>query len=241
MSSPSQKEAEEKKGTNASPELIIIGTSHVSKSSIEKVKRVIREKKPDVVAVELDKQRFFSLYKKQQETPSAFKTMRRIGIKSFLFLSIARTVQKKIGKAIGILPGSEMKQAVEVAVEIQAKVALVDQDISITAKRLNGVLGITVWLKMLQDGFLGIFKRGQAYHLLSRFNIDAPSQKNIEDALQYLRLVFPGLYRVIVEERDNVIFSNVKKILEKEQSVVLVVGAAHEKGIRKLMEEHMKK
>ena len=41
----------------AGREIILVGTAHVSKASIEEVKRAIDEQKPDVLAVELDENR----------------------------------------------------------------------------------------------------------------------------------------------------------------------------------------
>ena len=51
-------------------EFILLGTAHVSESSIEEVVRVIEEQNPDVIAVELDEKRYQSI-----EDPDAWKNM----------------------------------------------------------------------------------------------------------------------------------------------------------------------
>ena len=49
-------------------EIHIIGTAHVSQKSVEEVKRVIREVRPDTVCVELDQNRFESMINNLQVT-----------------------------------------------------------------------------------------------------------------------------------------------------------------------------
>ena len=46
--------------------LVLVGTAHVSKASVEEVESAIEEYKPDVVAVELDEKRFEVLTNKQK-------------------------------------------------------------------------------------------------------------------------------------------------------------------------------
>ena len=219
--------------------LTIIGTSHISKYSMKEVEQTILEKKPDIVAVELDRQRLYALFHPhiQQQQRALWK---HYGIKAALFLLLARALQKKIGKNIGILPGSEMKKGVEIAAKLQIKIALVDQNIAITAKKLNGVLGFGVFWQILKDGVLGMMKRGDAYKLLGSLDIEKPSQQTITNALIYMKQSFPTLYNLLVEERNQVMFSRVEKFLEQKQSVVLVVGAAHKEGIEMLYTQYKK-
>ena len=44
---------------------------------------------------------------------------------------------KKLGKMVGVAPGSEMKKAVRLAKKNKIKLALIDQDIEITLKRFS--------------------------------------------------------------------------------------------------------
>ena len=47
--------------------IIIIGTSHIAPESVKFVKEKIREEKPEIVAIELDKDRMMSLLQQQKE------------------------------------------------------------------------------------------------------------------------------------------------------------------------------
>ena len=47
--------------TYGDKEYVLVGTAHVSASSIDEVKAVIREEKPDTVGIEIDAGRYKSL------------------------------------------------------------------------------------------------------------------------------------------------------------------------------------
>ena len=94
--------------------LYLIGTSHIAKQSVEEVERVILEKKPKIVALELDKRRFFAMMHPQKRK-MRFKDISKIGFKGFIFQLIGYWAEKKLGNMVGVPPGSEMKKAAETA------------------------------------------------------------------------------------------------------------------------------
>ena len=47
--------------------LTIIGTSHIAKQSLDEVKDAIEGEKPDIIALELDKQRLYALMQAKKE------------------------------------------------------------------------------------------------------------------------------------------------------------------------------
>ncbi|MBU4284026.1 MAG: TraB domain-containing protein, partial [Nanoarchaeota archaeon] len=106
--------------------LNIIGTSHIAKQSIDSVKNTILEEKPDIVALELDKNRFYGLMHNQKRKIS-IADIPKIGFKGFLFSWIGSVIQKKIGDYVGVSPGSEMKTAIRLAKKQKARIALIDQ------------------------------------------------------------------------------------------------------------------
>src|SRR3989344_5688474 len=91
--------------------LIIIGTSHVALQSIKEVEDIILKEKPEVVALELDKSRFITLMSNKKEKLK-LRDILHIGIKGYLFNLLGAWIEKKIGKLVGVSPGSEMKKAV---------------------------------------------------------------------------------------------------------------------------------
>jgi len=116
--------------------LTIIGTSHIAKQSLEDVEKAIVEGKPDIIALELDRKRLYSLFKKDRNKIRIYD-IRKIGVKGFVFSLIGAWAEKKLGKLVGVAPGSEMKKAVILAKKHKIKVALIDQDIEITLRRFS--------------------------------------------------------------------------------------------------------
>ena len=117
----------------ADMEVILLGTAHVSEESIEQVKQLIEEEKPDCIALELDKARFEQLAKggKWRET-DIFSIIKTGKTYLLLFNLILAGMQRKIGKELGVKPGSEMLAAAELAARYDIPLALVDRDITIT-------------------------------------------------------------------------------------------------------------
>ena len=63
--------------------LILIGTSHIAKESLREVARVIEKEKPDIVAIELDRRRFYALTQKTKRKPTV-KDIKKIVLEKLL-------------------------------------------------------------------------------------------------------------------------------------------------------------
>lgn len=216
--------------------LKIIGTAHVSNKSIEEVKEAILETKPDVVAVELDLNRYNNLKAEESgEKENKEFNIREI-IKSdqltiFLVSGFLSYMQKKIGDEVGVKPGAEMMAAVEAAEEVGAQVALIDRNIQITLKRALNQMSIWEKLKFVY-GLLG-----------SLFSDDEEAKEDIEkikegdtlaEVMEYFQEMSPKAYNVLVNERDAYMARMLLDI--PDENVVAVVGAGHQKGIKEYMD-----
>ena len=97
-------------------EILLLGTAHVSQASCDEVKAAIIEKKPDVVAIEVDEQRFASL-----NDSESWKNLDIIKVlkekKGFLLLAnlVLASFQKRMGATVGVKPGDEMRAGIEAA------------------------------------------------------------------------------------------------------------------------------
>ena len=114
----------------------IIGSSHIARESIENVKKHIKEFSPDIIALELDRKRLYAMLHKKQK-PSYLASIRRVGVKGFLFSLIGSIAQKKLGRIVNVEPGSEMKTAFAIAKRNNIRVILIDQDIEVTLKKFS--------------------------------------------------------------------------------------------------------
>jgi len=205
--------------------IVIIGTSHISIESIREVEAEIRKIEPEVVALELDRRRFLGLFAKKRHI--SLKDIKHMGIKGFLFNSLGYYIEKKLGKLVGVAPGSEMKKAVQIAKELNCKIALIDQDVSITLKKLTNKLTFKEKMNFLNDLIFGIFKREKIDFDLKK----VPSKSIIKKLTEKLKKRYPNVYFVLVEDRNKYMAKNLYKLMLDYNSVVAIVGAGHEEDL----------
>ncbi|RME54176.1 hypothetical protein D6777_04590 [Candidatus Woesearchaeota archaeon] len=217
--------------------LIIVGTSHVAIESVKQVKQVINEYKPKVVAIELDKDRFLALMKKKK-TKQKFnwKMFKHLGIKGMLFALIGAWVEEKIGKSVGVLPGSEMKTAAIEAAKIGANVALIDQDIRITINHLFKYITWKEKLRFLWDIIKAVILRKPEVEIFDLRKV--PDESVVNKLLKKTKKRYPGFYKALVKERNVYMAKNLYNLMNtyKEDKIVAFVGAGHEKDIIKIIE-----
>ena len=215
--------------------LVFLGTSHIAKQSLDEVKKYIKEEKPDIIALELDRKRLPSLMRKSP-IKMELKAIRHIGLKGFLFSLIGAWAERKLGKLVGIAPGSEMKQAVKIAAKEKIKLALIDQDIEITLKRLSNAITWKEKLNFLADIIKALFTRKKELE----FDLTkVPDKKIIKKLTDKLKEGYPNVYKVLIEERNQVIANNIKNLMESNQNkkILVILGAGHVDDVISLIKE----
>lgn len=217
--------------------LHLIGSSHISPESIHLVRRVIQEKKPQFVALELDTGRLHALLEKGgKKKKLSFQEFRKLGFSGFLFALFGAWLEEKLGKIVGTKPGGEMKAAVYEAAKIDAKILLIDQDIHITLKRLFKALTFQEKLRFVWDFLKGLFGVGERM----RFDLrKVPEEEVIEKMIVQVRERYPSFYTVLIEERNIFMAKKLQHAMQKhpESQIVAVVGAGHEKAIVSLLKK----
>lgn len=218
--------------------LMIIGTSHIAKQSINEVTNVILKKEPDIVALELDKKRLSALLSKKKEKISV-KDIKHVGIKGWLFAVIGAWVEKKLGDQVGVSPGSDMIAAFKAARKAKAKIALIDQDIEITLKRFSKELTWKEKWNFFVDLLKGlIFRKTEIGFDLST----VPTQATISKLIKKVKKRYPNIYKVLIVERNKVMAANLTSLLVQfpEDNIIAIVGAGHEKDILNLVKRNLK-
>ena len=225
--------------------LMIIGTSHIAEESIKEVERVIELQKPSVVTLELDRGRFYALRHEQESRPSVADIF-RIGLVGFIFVLVGSYVQKKLGSVVSAKPGDEMMKAADAASKVNAKIALIDQEIGITLKRLSKQFSFREKMRVFADIFKFIFFRKKAMKemgLSLKFDLrTVPSEDLIEKLMKKLEKRYPSLFNVLITERNHFMAKRLIVLMKKEQgAVVAVVGAGHSEGLLRDIKSNINK
>ena len=216
--------------------IILVGTAHISKESVEEVKQAIEKYKPKIVAVELCKRRHEAITKKDQwENTPVNKLLKSNNAYLMLAQTFLSSIQRKLGKEYGVEPGSEMIAAMDEAKEHGLDVALVDRDITITLKRAWKKMGVREKFRLTWEFLKAIL--GYDEEELEELDLKELMKEDVISAMmKEFGEIAPSVSTVLIHERDEYI---AKKILDesKKGRVVAVVGAGHLKGIKKYLEQ----
>ena len=216
--------------------IILIGTAHISKDSVDEVRDAIEKYKPDIVAVELCQRRYDTITKKDkwENTPvtALIKSNNAYFMLAQTFLS---SIQRRLGEEYGVEPGSEMIAAMQEAEKHNIKVALVDRDITVTLKRAWRKMGVREKFRVVWE-FLKAMLGYDEEELKDLDLKELMKQDVISQMMEEFSKIAPSAAMVLISERDQYI---AQRIFDesKKGKVVAVVGAGHINGIKKHLEK----
>ena len=207
--------------------ILLIGTAHISQSSVDEVKTVINQVKPDTVCIELCSSRYQAMLAKDQwKNMDIFKVIRE-GKSFLLFANLIMTAfQKRLGSKIGVKPGSEMLEAANVAEKLDSELVLADRDVKITLQRTWR--GMRFWgkMKILGQLLTSLFIREE----ISKEEIEKLKESDaLSEAMKMLAEQSPEMKRILIDERDQYMAEKIRQSMGK--LIVAVVGAGHVKGL----------
>lgn len=208
-------------------EYFIVGTAHISQQSADLVRQVIENEKPDVVCVELDEKRFKALSEKNRwENLNLKQIIREKQLSTLIINLVLASYQKKLGEKLGVSPGSELLEAVNVANENKIPIELCDREVRITLRRAWHSMGLWQKMKLIAGGFGGIFEKQE---LTEEKLTELRSKDVLSEMMDELGKAMPVLKKVIIDERDQYLAEKMKEA--KGNKIVSVVGAGHVKGM----------
>jgi pheromone shutdown-related protein TraB len=216
-------------------QILLIGTAHISQSSVDEVNDVIEQEKPDTVCIELCASRHQAMMDKDQwKNMDIFKVVRE-GKSFLLFANLIMTAfQKRLGSQLGVKPGAEMLAAVQASERVNSELLLADRDVKITLQRTWR--GMPFWgrMKVLSQLLASLFIREE----ISKEEIEKLKESDaLSEAMQMLADQSPDMKRILIDERDQFMAEKIRQAPGKR--IVAVVGAGHVKGLTgELEREH---
>ena len=216
-------------------QILLIGTAHISQSSVDEVNEVIEQEKPDTVCIELCASRHQAMMDKDQwKNMDIFKVVRE-GKSFLLFANLIMTAfQKRLGSQLGVKPGAEMLAAAEASERVNSELLLADRDVKITLQRTWR--GMPFWgrMKVLSQLLASLFVREE----ISKEEIEKLKESDaLSEAMQMLADQSPDMKRILIDERDQFMAEKIRQAPGKR--IVAVVGAGHVKGLTgELEREH---
>ena len=218
-------------------EILLLGTAHVSQASCDEVKAAIIEKKPDVVAIELDEQRFASL-----NDSESWKNLDIIKVlkekKGFLLLAnlVLASFQKRMGATVGVKPGDEMRAGIEVAKELSIPCEMVDRPIQMTLRRAWAKNSGYGKMKLLSALLASAMEKEE----VSGEEIEnLKSKSEMDGMMNELAEFMPEVKTVLIDERDFYLAAHIWEAVQRgeRKSVIAVLGAGHLPGVQAHLEK----
>ena len=229
-------------------EIILVGTAHVSRESINEVSEIIRSQPPDLICVELDEGRYASLTQKESWEKLNMVKVFREG-KGFLLMAnlVLSGFQRRIGTGLGVKPGEEMKTALEIAAELGIPHALCDREVQITLRRAWAGCGFWNKCKLLASLLAGAFTTEK---LKPEEIEDLKNRGELDSMMNELAAYLPVVKHTLIDERDHYlaakIWASARDLVPAEspaennllpQRAIAVVGAGHMQGIKTHLEK----
>jgi pheromone shutdown-related protein TraB len=221
-------------------EYVVLGTAHVSRSSMEAVDALLASEHFDAVAVELCDSRAQSM-----RDPEAFRQLDlfkviRQGKAGMVAASLVlSTFQKRLADQSGIQPGAEMKAAMDGAEQRGLPLWLIDREVGTTLKRAWRSVGFWQRFGLLGGLLASVFDRED----IEQGEIEKLKQGDLlESAFSEFASGSKPLYDSLIGERDAFMAARLREeaarpTMVENRRVLVVIGAGHLKGLCALLRE----
>ena len=212
--------------------LRLLGTAHVSTTSVNLVKQQISEYEPDLIAVELCESRLAALKKPEGIDNEELLKIISDGKSAMIILQSALSLQqRKMGIDSGEKPGAELLAAINIAEDANIPVELIDRDVIITLRRAWHKMGLREKMRVLEALLIEDIE-DEDFDLEELLEDSDLLSNMMEDVYK----IAPNAGHVLIDERDAYLSARIQQIRGKGK-ILAVVGAGHLSGIQ----EHLKK
>ncbi len=213
-------------------ELLLIGTAHISKESVDEVSSYIEEYHPERICIELDKTRYSNNKNAQTWSNKTITNVLKEG-KGFLLLAnmALASFQKRMGQSTGIKPGEEILKAASLAEEKDIPLSFCDREIQTTFKRAWRKSNFWNKMKLLATLISAAFSKEE----ISEEELAELKKADVlETMLGEMAKELPTIKKVLIDERD--LFLATSMYNAKGKRKLGVIGAGHTQGVLKNLE-----
>ena len=210
--------------------IILVGTAHISKESVELVKSVIEQEQPDCVCLELDDKRYQALtQKKRWQSLDLKEIIKKKQLSTLIVSLLMASYQKRLGDSLGVTPGAELLAAAEMANQCHIPISLCDRDVRITLRRAWKSTSFIKKGYLLSSLLASLFDKEE----ISEEKLTELKQQDVlSELMDEMGQTLPDLKRVLIDERDIFLVEKIKT--SPGERIVAIVGAGHVEGMKKI-------
>jgi len=213
--------------TDTGKEIYLVGTAHVSKQSVEDVRKTVQQVNPDSICVELCEARYKSLMDRDRwKNMDIFDIIRKKRAVLLMAQLVMASFYRRLGSKLDIKPGAEMIEGINLAKARGQEPVMADRNIEVTLKRVWGSLGFWSKIKMASEFIAALFMNETIDEKMVE---EMKNRDQLENILATFAVSFPQVKSTLIDERDIYLAQQIRSA--PGQKVVAVVGAGHVAGI----------
>ncbi|MEM2899807.1 MAG: TraB/GumN family protein, partial [Thermoplasmata archaeon] len=179
--------------------------------------------------------------KEGEKTSKGARKKRKMQIKSQLgtnpqaIYRLLAMFQDKVAEKYDTTSGSEMLAGAKAAKEVGADVALIDMDSIEVFRKIWGNMSFKEKIRLGMGSVASLFVL-----FVNKSAIDKEIKDFEDHTEEYLKSFehqMPTLKRVLIDERNEYMASNIRKLSEKYKNIIALIGDGHVEGLRTLLSD----
>ncbi len=205
--------------------ITLIGTGHVFNLS-QALLNIFDERQPDIMCVELDKQRYHAMLIKKNDPEKYKEQSKNLPI---IYKLLAR-FQDGMADEYGVMAGQEMLTTIEYAQSHQLPVAFIDMNAQVLFRKMLRSMTFREKLRLMFSGLGGFFVSKKRVEK-ELDNIEG----NFEKYINEIGDKFPTIKRILIDDRNQYMVNQLIKADEEYERIIAVVGDGHIPGLTDLL------
>jgi pheromone shutdown-related protein TraB len=205
--------------------ITLIGTGHVFNLS-QALLDIFDEKQPELLCVELDRQRYHALMLKQSDPEKYEEQSKNLPI---IYKMLSR-FQDSMAKEYGVQAGEEMLTTINYAQSHNLPLAFIDMNAQRLFSKMLRSMTFKEKIRMFFSGFAGFF--------VSKKRVEKELENienNFDKYMDEISKKFPTVKRVLVDERNQYMVQQLATANEQYGKIIAVIGDGHMPGISELL------
>jgi len=201
----------------------LIGTSHLASS--DSIKEVINREKPDIIAVEMCKERYDIHMKGKIRKDKSILT------------KIANKMTKTASQT-GNKYGNDMVTAMKIAEKRSIPLKLIDRHLDDTKRKLKKLPFREKLLLWASYKMMNKKKMNEMKEKTSNLN-----KQKVDGMINKVKVQFPTLYEILIVERNAFLYENIRLLKTKhpQKKILVFLGAGHVSEINNMLKENDQK
>jgi pheromone shutdown-related protein TraB len=218
-------------------EIVLLGTAHVSRASVDAVHALADAEAFEAIAVELCPPRADAMRNPDAVRDLDLFRVLREGRAGVVAAGLALgAYQRRLARQFGIEPGAEMKAAMDIAAARALPCWLVDRDVGITLRRSRAAVGWWERAKLTAGLLAGLLDDSE----VDEAQIEKLKQGDmLEGAFTEFASSSPPLFEALIAERDRYMAARLREELARSgaRRVLVAIGAGHLDGTARALAE----